>query len=204
MAARSFSAGEYPCLLSKSRKTPDQDGRKKAFRWEKKLGNTQAIYSAGRLACFRRGRSLQTLSSLLVPAPRIWIRRLHREAVLLWCPGQVISTQRQNGCTGKASLTFDIRAKSKPGFRYRMTRGLQILAAAKSSPATTFVSRGSVTTSYPRPQHNSIVLKTRSPSIKALDSNEQPVPRGPLKITRDYCWELARSQGREVRQSFVY
>jgi uncharacterized protein YfaS (alpha-2-macroglobulin family) len=191
-------------------KTPEQDGRKKAFRLGEKVEvNIQADYYFG-------GPVSNSSVGVVVyqnPFYHYWYPHrdypwyyedFRQQGRHYYGRGQVIKRETiKTDATGKASLTFDTpRENYNQDFEYR------IEARVTDSSCREIVASNNVRVTrqryyvYPRPQQNIYRPKDKvTVEIKALDANEQPVTtEGQVKITRDYWWEIwIDPNGREVK-----
>lgn len=194
-------------------KTPDVDGKKKAFRLGEKVEiNIQADYYFG-------GPVSSASVEVVVyqkPFYHYWfprrdypwyydnIEQSGRYAYQYGGPGQVIKRETiKTDATGKATLTFDTpRENYNQDFEYR------IEARVTDSSRREIVASDNVRVTrqryyvYPRPERNIYRPKDKvTVDIKAIDANEQPVTTtGTVKITRDYWWEVwLDPNGREVQ-----
>ena len=192
-------------------KTPEQDGKKKAFRLGEKIEvDIQADYYFG-------GPVSNASVEVVVyqkPFYHYWYpyreypwyyEDLERQGRNYYGgSGQVIQrTTVKTDATGKATLTFDTpRENYNQDFEYRVEARVvdssrrEILASD-----TVRVTRQRYYV-YPRPQRNIYRPKDKvTVDIKAIDANEQPVTTsGTVKVTRDYWWEIwIDPSGREVK-----
>lgn len=194
-------------------KTPEVDGKKKAFRLGEKVEvNIQADYYFG-------GPVSSASVEVVVyqkPFYHYWypqrdypwyyeeIEQSGRYAYNYGGPGQVIKRETiKTDATGKATLIFDTpRENYNQDFEYR------IEARVTDSSRREIVAADNVRVTrqryyvYPRPERNIYRPKDKiTVDIKAIDANEQPVTTtGTVKITRDYWWEVwLDPNGREVK-----
>lgn len=192
-------------------KTPEQDGKKKAFRLGEKVDvNIQAEYYFG-------GPVSNASVEVVVyqkPFYHYWYpyrdyawyyEDLERQGRNYYGgAGQVIQrTTIKTDATGKATLSFDTpRENYNQDFEYRVEARVvdssrrEILASD-----TVRVTRQRYYV-YPRPQRNIYRPKDKvTVDLKAIDANEQPVTtEGTVKVTRDYWWEVwLDPNGREVK-----
>ncbi len=181
-------------------KTPEQDGKKKAFRLGEKVEvEIQADYYFGGPV------SNASVEVVVYQNPFYHYWYPHREyawyyddleqlpAQLLRRQGSVIKRETiKTDATGKAKLTFDTpRENYNQDFEYR------IEARVVDSSRREIVASDRVRVTrqryyvYPRPAQNIYRPKDKvTVDIKALDANEQPVQtEGTVKVTRDYWWE---------------
>jgi len=199
-------------------KTPEQDGKKKAFRLGEKVEvNIQADYYFG-------GPVSNASVDVVVyqnPFYHYWFPRRdypwyyddieqQRRAYYYGGQGPVIKRETiKTDSTGKATLTFDTpRENYNQDFEYR------IEARVTDSSRREILSSDKVRVTrqryyvYPRAERNIYRPKDKvAIDIKALDANEQPVAtEGTVKVTRDYWWEIwidprgREVQGEELRQ----
>jgi alpha-2-macroglobulin len=193
-------------------KTPEQDGKKKAFRLGEKVEvNIQADYYFG-------GPVSNASVEIVVyqnPFYHYWFPRrdypwyyddIEQQSRNYYYRGQGQTIKRETiktDSTGKATLTFDTpRENYNQDFEYR------IEARVTDSSRREIVSSDNVRVTrqryyvYPRPAQNIYRPKDKvTVDIKALDANEQPVvTEGTMKVTRDYWWEVwLDPNGREVK-----
>jgi alpha-2-macroglobulin len=210
-SARLFRLEEYKLPEFKVEvRTPEQDGKKKAFRLGEKVEvNIQADYYFG-------GAVSNASVEVVVyqnPFYHYWyprrdygwyyddIQQMSRGYYR--GSGQVIKRETiKTDATGKATLTFDTpRENYNQDFEYRVE------ARVTDSSRREIVASDNVRVTrqryyvYPRAAQNIYRPKDKvTVDIKALDANEQPVQtEGTVKVTRDYWWEIwVDSRGREV------
>ncbi len=210
--AKLFRLEEYKLPEFKVQvKTPEQDGKKKAFRvGEKVEAEIQADYYFG-------GPVSNASVEVVVyqnPFNHYWYP--HREYAWYYDDfeirrrnyyggqGTVIKRETiKTDATGKAKLTFDT-----PRENYRQDFEFRIEARVVDSSRREIVSSDTVRVTrqryyvYPRSEENLYRPKDKvTIDIKALDANEQPVQtEGTVKVTRDYWWEIwVDPRGREVK-----
>ena len=192
-------------------KTPEQDGKKKAFRVGEKVEvEIQADYYFG-------GPVSNASVEVVVyqnPFYHYWFpyreyawyyddfENRHRN----YYGGQGTVIKRETiktDATGKAKLTFDT-----PRENYGQDFEFRIEARVVDSSRREIVSSDNVRVTrqryyvYPRSEENLYRPKDKvTIDIKALDANEQPVQtEGTVKVTRDYWWEIwIDPRGREVK-----
>jgi len=191
-------------------KTPEQDGKKKAFRLGEQVEvNIQADYYFG-------GPVSNASVDVVVyqnPFYHYWYPRrdygwyyddFEQQRRGYYGGGQVVKRETiKTDATGKATLTFDTpRENYNQDFEYR------IEARVTDSSRREIVSSDNVRVTrqryyvYPRPAQNIYRPKDKvTVDIKALDANEQPVTtEGTVKVTREYWWEIwVDPTGREVK-----
>ncbi len=212
-SARLFRLEEYKLPEFKvSVQTPEEDGKKKAFRLGEKVEvNIQADYYFG-------GPVANASVEVVVyqnPFYHYWyphhdypwyyddVEEL-RGRGYYGGQGSVIKRETiKTDATGKAVLSFDTpRENYNQDFEYR------IEARVTDSSRREIVSSDTVRVTrqryyvYPRAQENIYQPKDKvTVDIKALDANEQPVTtEGTVKVTRDYWWEVwLDPSGREVK-----
>ena len=210
--ARLFRLEEYKLPEFKvAVKTPEQDGKKKAFRLGEKVEvNIQADYYFGGPVS---NASVEVVVYQM-PFYHYWYPYreypwyyddLERQSRYYYGgSGQVIQrTTIKTDATGKASLSFDTpRENYNQDFEYRVEARVvdssrrEILASD-----TVRVTRQRYYV-YPRPQRNIYRPKDKvTIDIKAIDANSQPVTtEGTVNVTRDYWWEVwVDPNGREVK-----
>ena len=191
-------------------KTPEQDGKKKAFRLGEEVEvNIQANYYFG-------GPVSNASVEVVVyqnPFYHYWYPRrdygwyyedfdYRREGY--YGGGQVVKRETiKTDSTGKAKLTFETpRQNYNQDFQYR------IEARVTDSSRREIVSSDTVRVTrqryyvYPHSDRNIYRPKDKvTVDIKAIDANEQPVTtEGTVKVTRDYWWEVwVDPSGREIK-----
>jgi uncharacterized protein YfaS (alpha-2-macroglobulin family) len=194
-------------------KTPEQDGKKKAFRLGEQVEvDIQADYYFGGPV----GNASVEVVVYQNPFYHYWhpyrdypwyyedIERQRRPYYGGQGQGQIVKRETiKTDATGKAKLTFDTpRENYNQDFEYR------IEARVTDSSRREIVASDTVRVTrqryyvYPRAQRNiyrpgdKVIV-----DIKALDANEQPVTtEGTVKVTRDYWWEVwLDPAGREVK-----
>lgn len=193
-------------------KTPEQDGKKKAFRVGEKVEvDIQADYYFG-------GPVTNASVEVVVyqsPFYHYWFPRrdypwyyddFERNQRGYYGRGgsQVLKRETiKTDATGKARLTFDT-----PNANYNQDYEFRIEARVVDASRREILSTDTVRVTrqryyvYPRPQRNIYRPQEKvTVDIKALDANEQPVQtEGTVKVTRDYWWEVwIDPQGREVQ-----
>ena len=209
--ARLFRLEEYKLPEFKVQvKTPEQDGKKKAFRVGEKVEvEVQADYYFGGPV------SNATVEVVVYQRPfnLYWFPR--REYSWYYDDfegqqynnyggqGSVIKQEKiKTDATGKAKLTFDT-----PRENYNQDYEFRIEARVVDSSRREIIASDSVRVTrqryyvYPRSAQNIYRPKDKvTIDIKALDANEQPVQtEGIVKVTRDYWWEIwIDPRGREV------
>src|SRR6185369_11537320 len=211
-SAKLFRLEEYKLPEFKvAVKTPEQDGKKKAFRVGEKVEvEIQADYYFGGPVS---NASVEVVVYQL-PFYHYW----YRPREYSWYYDDM-EQQRQNyyggqgsvvkretiktDATGKARLTFDT-----PGENYGQDYEFRIEARVVDSSRREILSSDRVRVTrqryyvYPRSEKYIYRPKDKvSVDIKALDANEQPVQtEGVVKVTRDYWWEIwIDPRGREVK-----
>src|SRR5215213_8266250 len=210
--ARLFRLEEYKLPEFKVEvKTPEQDGKKKAFRVGEKVEvEIQADYYFGGPVT---NASVEVVVYQL-PFYHYWFP--HREYA--WYYDDIHLQQRnyyggqgavvkretiKTDATGKAKLSFDT-----PRENYNQDYEFRIEARVVDSSRREIVSSDRVRVTrqryyvYPRSERNIYRPKDKvTVAIKALDANEQPVQtEGTVKVTRDYWWEVwIDPRGREVK-----
>jgi uncharacterized protein YfaS (alpha-2-macroglobulin family) len=192
-------------------KTPEQDGKKKAFRVGEKVEvEIQADYYFGGPV------TNASVEVVVYQLPFFHYWSPYREYPWYY---DDIDPQRQNyygaqgsvvkretiktDATGKAKLAFDT-----PHENYGQDYEFHIEARVVDSSRREIVASDRVRVTrqryyvYPRPANNIYRPKDKvTVDIKALDANEQPVQtEGTVKVTRDYWWEIwIDPRGREVK-----
>lgn len=199
-------------------KTPEENGRKKAFRLGEKVEvEIQADYYFG-------GPVANASVEVVVyqsPFYHYWFP--HRDypwyyadfenARQSYYAGQGSVVKRETvktDSTGKAKLTFDT-----PRENYNQDYQYRVEARVVDSSRREIVASDTVRVTrqryyvYPNPVRNISRPKDKvTVDIKAIDANGQPVQtEGTVKVTRDYWWEIwidprgREVQGEELRQS---
>lgn len=193
-------------------KTPEQDGKKKAFRLGEKVEvDIQADYYFG-------GPVSNASVEVVVyqnPFYHYWFPRRDypwyyddfnhmRRGYYGRGAGQVIKRETiKTDSTGKARLTFDT-----PNANYNQDYEFRIEARVVDASRREILSTDTVRVTrqryyvYPRPQRNIYRPQEKvTVDIKAIDANEQPIQtEGTVKVTRDYWWEVwIDPSGREVQ-----
>jgi uncharacterized protein YfaS (alpha-2-macroglobulin family) len=210
-AAKLFRLEEYKLPEFKVEvKTPEQDGKKKAFRLGEQVEvNIQADYYFG-------GPVSNASVEVVVyqnPFYHYWYPRrdyawyyddFEQQRRGYYGGGQIVKRETiKTDSTGKAKLTFDT-----PRENYNQDYEYRIEARVTDSSRREIVSSDNVRVTrqryyvYPRPAQNIYRPKDKvTVDIKALDANEQPVStEGTVKITREYWWEVwVDPTGREVK-----
>jgi uncharacterized protein YfaS (alpha-2-macroglobulin family) len=211
-SAKLFRLEEYKLPEFKVEvKTPEQDGKKKAFRVGEKVDvDIKADYYFGGPVS---NASVEVVVYQL-PFYQYWYP--YREYPWYYDDMEI---QRQNyyggqgsvikretiktDATGKAKLSFDT-----PRENYNQDYEFRIEARVVDSSRREIVSSDRVRVTrqryyvYPRPAKNIYRPQDKvTVDIKALDANEQPVQtEGTVKVTRDYWWEIwIDPRGREVK-----
>jgi uncharacterized protein YfaS (alpha-2-macroglobulin family)/tetratricopeptide (TPR) repeat protein len=211
-SAKLFRLEEYKLPEFKVEvKTPEQDGKKKAFRVGEKVEvEVQADYYFGGPVT---NASVEVVVYQL-PFYHYWYP--YREYPWYY---DDMEQQRQNyyggqgsvvkretiktDATGKAKLAFDT-----PRENYGQDYEFRIEARVVDASRREIVSSDRVRVTrqryyvYPRPANNLYRPKDKvTVDIKALDANEQPVQtEGTVKVTRDFWWEIwIDPRGREVK-----
>jgi uncharacterized protein YfaS (alpha-2-macroglobulin family) len=192
--------------------TPEENGRKKAFRLGEKVEvNVQADYYFG-------GAVANASVEVVVyqnPLYHYW----HRPREFPWLyedtsfenqrmlyrggQGPIIKRETlKTDATGKASLTFDTPRNQGQDFEYR------IEARVTDASRREIIGNGSVRVTrqryyvYPQAAHNLFRPQDKvSVEFRALDANEQPVQtEATVKVMRDYWFEIwVDPSGREVK-----
>jgi uncharacterized protein YfaS (alpha-2-macroglobulin family) len=217
-SAKLFRLEEYKLPEFKVQvKTPEQDGKKKAFRLGEKVEvEIQADYYFG-------GPVSSASVEVVVYQNNFqhyWFPRREyswyyddfeqQRRNYYGGQGSVIKNETiKTDAFGKAKLTFDT-----PRENYNQDYEFRIEARVVDSSRREIVASDRVRVTrhryyvYPRPAQNIYRPKDKvTIDIKALDANEQPVQtEGTVKVTRDYWWEVwidprgREVQGEELRQ----
>lgn len=192
-------------------KTPEQDGKKKAFRLGEKVEvEIQADYYFG-------GPVSDASVEVVVyqnPFYLYWFPRrdypwYYEDLENRWRhyyggQGSVVKRETiKTDSTGKARLTFDTpRENYNQDYEYRVeARVVDSSRREITTSDTVRVTRQRYYV-YPRADRNIYRPKDKvTVNVKALDANEEPVQtEGTMKVTRDYWWEVwIDSRGREVQ-----
>ncbi|HKU77363.1 MAG TPA: alpha-2-macroglobulin family protein, partial [Pyrinomonadaceae bacterium] len=211
-SAKLFRLEEYKLPEFKVQvKTPEQDGKKKAFRVGEKVEvEIQADYYFG-------GPVSNAAVEVIVyqnPFYHYWFPYReygwyyddfeNRQRNYYGGQGTVIKRESiKTDTTGKAKLTFDT-----PRENYGQDFQFRIEARVVDSSRREIVASDNVRVTrqryyvYPRSEENLYRPKDKvTIDIKALDANDQPVQtEGTVKVTRDYWWEIwVDPGGREVK-----
>jgi len=192
--------------------TPEEDGRKQAFRLGEKVEVTiQADYYFG-------GPVANASVEVIVHQNPYW-QSWRRTRDFPWFyedmddshslygryygDGQIIKRETlKTDATGKATLTFETPANAGQDFEYRVE------ARVTDSSRREIVGNGNVRVTrqryyvYPQAEHNLYRPQDKvRVDFKTLDANEQPVAvEGKVTVTRDYWWEIwLKPDGTEVK-----
>ncbi len=192
--------------------TPEENGKKKAFRVGEKVEVTiQADYYFG-------GPVANASVEVIVNQNPFW-QSWRRTRDFPWFyedmdgsqsrygryygGGQIIKRETiKTDATGKARLTFETPANAGQDFEYR------IEARVTDSSRREIVGNGNVRVTrqryyvYPQAEHNLYRPQDKvRVDFKALDANEQPAQvEGKVTVTRDYWWEIwIKPDGAEVK-----
>ncbi len=210
-AAQLFRIEEYKLPEFKvSVKTPEENGKRKAFRLGEKVEvQVQADYYFG-------GAVANASVEVVVhqnPFYQWWqpVRDYPwfyedegaRRNYYGGGNGQIIKRETiKTDATGKAVLTFDTPRGAGQDFEY------SIEARVTDSSRREITANGNVRVTrqryyvYPRAQHNLYRPQDKvTADLKALDANDQPVQaEGTIKVTRDYWYEIwLDPSGREIK-----
>jgi alpha-2-macroglobulin len=198
-------------------KTPEEDGKKKAFRLGEKVEvDIQADYYFG-------GPVTDASVEVVVyqnPFYHYWFPRRdypwyyddieNMRRSYYGGGGAVVKRETiKTDATGKARLSFDT-----PRENYNQDYQYRIEARVVDSSRREIIADDTVRVTrqryyvYPRPVRNITRPKDKvTVDIKAIDANEQPVQtEGTVRVTRDYWWEIwidprgREVQGEELRQ----
>ena len=209
--AKLFRLEEYKLPEFKVQvKTPEQNGRKKAFRLGERVEvDIQADYYFGGPV------SSASVEVLVYQKPffHYWFPRreyawyypeFHHFRRPDYGSGSVVKRETiKTDANGKAKLTFDT-----PRENYNQDFEFRIEARVVDSSRREIIAGDSVRVTrqryyvYPRPARNIYRPKDKvSIDINAVDANDQPVQtEGTVKVTRDYWWEVwIDPRGREVQ-----
>ncbi|HXG66363.1 MAG TPA: alpha-2-macroglobulin family protein, partial [Blastocatellia bacterium] len=210
-SAALFRLEEYKLPEFKvSVQTPEEDGRKKAFRVGEKVEvNVQADYYFGGAV------ANATVEVLVYQNP--FYHWYHPPREYPWYyedisprwhgyggrQGQVIKRETiKTDAEGRAKLTFDTPRNAQQDFEYFVE------ARVTDASRREITGSGAVRVTrqryyvYPRAAHNLYRPQDKvSVALKALDANNQPVQaEGSVKLTRDYWYEIwLAPDGREVK-----
>ncbi len=197
-------------------KTPEQDGKKKAFRLGEKVEvEIQADYYFGGPV----GNASVEVVVYQNPFYHYWFPRrdypwyyedFEQQRRYYYGQGPVVKRETiRTDSTGKAKLSFDT-----PRENYNQDYQYRIEARVVDSSRREIIASDTVRVTrqryyvYPRPVRNIARPKDKvTVDIKAIDANEQPVQtEGTVKVTRDFWWEIwidprgREVQGEELRQ----
>ncbi|HEX7772817.1 MAG TPA: alpha-2-macroglobulin family protein, partial [Pyrinomonadaceae bacterium] len=208
-SAKLFRLEEYKLPEFKVQvKTPEQDGKKKAFRVGEKVEvEVQAdYYFGGPVSNASVEVVVYQLPFYLYWYPRreySWYYDDIARQYNYGGQGSVIKREQiKTDANGKAKLTFDT-----PRQNYNQDYEFRIEARVVDSSRREIVASDRVRVTrqryyvYPRSAQNIYRPKDKvTIDIKALDANEQPVQtEGTVKVTRDYWWEIwIDPRGREI------
>ncbi|HKG96555.1 MAG TPA: MG2 domain-containing protein, partial [Pyrinomonadaceae bacterium] len=209
--AKLFRIEEYKLPEFKVQvKTPEQDGKKKAFRLGEKVEvEIQADYYFG--------GAVSNASVEVVIYQNAFYHYWYPHRDYAWYyndfenqyrnyggQGSVIKRETiKTDATGKAKLSFDT-----PRENYNQDFEFRIEARVVDSSRREIIASDQVRVTrqryyvYPRPAQNIYRPKDKvTVDIKALDANEQPIQtEGVVKVTREYWWEVwIDPRGREVQ-----
>ena len=193
-------------------KTPEEDGRRKAFRVGEKVEVVvQADYYFG-------GPVANASVEVIVNQNPYW-QSWHRSREFAWFyedidgnpsrwgrgygGGQILKRETlKTDATGKATLTFDTLANAGQDFEYRIEARVTDASRREiSGSGNVRVTRQRYYV-YPQAEHNLYRPQDKARvDFKVLDANEQPVQtEGTVKVTRDYWYEIwLRPDGTEVK-----
>ena len=219
-SARLFRLEEYKLPEFKVEvKTPEEGGRKKAFRVGEKVEvEIQADYYFGGPV------SNASVEAVVYQRPFYHYWYPHRDYPWYYDDfdsqrrnyyyggqGTVVKREQiKTDATGKAKITFET-----PRENYNQDYEFRIEARVVDSSRREIVAGDNVRVTrqryyvYPRPERNIYRPKDKvTVDLKAIDANEQPVQtEGTVKVTRDYWWEVwidprgREVQGEELRQA---
>ena len=194
-------------------KTPEQDGKKKAFRLGERVEvDIQADYYFGgpvgnasvEVVVYQDSFYHYWFPRRDYPWYYDDVERLRRGYYVGGGRGQVVKRETiRTDSTGKARLTFDT-----PRENYNQDFEFRIEARVVDSSRREIVATDNVRVTrqryyvYPRPERNIYRPQDKvTVDVKAIDANHQPVQtEGTVKITRDYWWEIwVDPRGREVQ-----
>ncbi|MEK6300028.1 MAG: alpha-2-macroglobulin family protein [Acidobacteriota bacterium] len=188
--------------------TPEEDGKKKAFRLGEKVEvNVQADYYFG-------GAVSNATVELLVyqnPFYHYWYQPRDYEwyyedltpQYRNYGRGQIIKRETlKTDATGKAKLTFETPRGSGQDFEYLVEARVTDSSRREITGASTVRVTRQRYYVYPKPKHYIYRPQDKvTIDIKAMDANSQPVQtEGRIKVTRDYWYEIwLDPTGREVK-----
>jgi uncharacterized protein YfaS (alpha-2-macroglobulin family) len=213
-SATLFRLEEYKLPEFKvSVQTPEEDGRKKAFRLGETVEvNIQADYYFG-------GGVANASVEVLVyqrpfyhywqrPRPYPWYYE-DLSPAYQWgryyggAQGQIIKRETlKTDATGKASLTFDTPSNPGQDFEYRIEARVTDASRREITGTGTVRVTSQRYYVYPEAEHNLYRPQDKvTVDFKAQDANDQPVQtEGIVKVTRDYWYEVwLDANGREVK-----
>ena len=193
-------------------KTPEEDGRRKAFRVGEKVEVVvQADYYFG-------GPVANASVEVIVNQNPYW-QSWHRPREFAWFyedmdgnqsrwgrgygGGQILKRETlKTDATGKATLTFDTPANAGQDFEYRIEARVTDASRREiSGSGNVRVTRQRYYV-YPQAEHNLYRPQDKARvDFKVQDANEQPVQtEATVKITRDYWYEIwLKPDGTEVK-----
>jgi uncharacterized protein YfaS (alpha-2-macroglobulin family) len=187
--------------------TPEENGKKKAFRLGEKVEvNVQADYYFG-------GAVSNATVELLVyqnpfyhywyqPRDYEWYYEDVSQRYRSYGGGQIIKRETlKTDATGKAKLTFETPRGSQD-FEYRVEARVTDSSRREIAGTSTVRVTRQRYYVYPRPKHYIYRPQDKvSIDLKAMDANDQPVQAdGRVKVTRDYWYEIWLDPGgREVK-----
>lgn len=211
-SAQLFRLEEYKLPEFKVQvKTPEENGRKKAFRLGEKVEvDIQADYYFG-------GPVSNASVEVVVyqnPFYHYWFppreygwyydEYTHRRRNYYGGGGSVVKRESiKTDATGRAKLTFDTpRENYNQDFEYRVEA--RVVDSSRREIVATDNVRVTRQRYYVHPRAERNIYRPKDKvtiDIKAIDANEQPVQtEGTVKITRDYWWEIwIDPNGREVQ-----
>ncbi|HYV04715.1 MAG TPA: MG2 domain-containing protein [Blastocatellia bacterium] len=188
--------------------TPEEDGKKKAFRLGEKVEvNVQADYYFG-------GAVSNATVELLVyqnPFYHYWYQPRDYEwyyedlapQYRNYGRGQIIKRETlKTDATGKAMLEFETPRGSGQDFEYLVEARVTDSSRREIAGTNTVRVTRQRYYVYPRPKHYIYRPQDKvSIDIKAMDANSQPVQtEGRIKVTRDYWYEIwLDPTGREIK-----
>ncbi|HWN98419.1 MAG TPA: MG2 domain-containing protein, partial [Blastocatellia bacterium] len=188
--------------------TPEEEGKKKAFRLGEKVEvNVQADYYFG-------GAVSNATVELLVyqnPFYNYWYQPRDYEwyyedltpQYRSYGGGQIVKRETlKTDATGKAKLTFETPRGAGQDFEYRVEARVTDSSRREITGTNTVRVTRQRYYVYPRPKH--YIYRPQDKvgiDIKAMDANSQPVQtEGQVKVTRDYWYEIwIDPSGRDVK-----
>jgi alpha-2-macroglobulin len=188
--------------------TPEEGGKKKAFRLGEKVEiNIQADYYFG-------GAVANANVELLVyqnpfyhywrePRDYEWYYEDFSPRYYNYGGGQIVKRETlKTDATGKVMTTFETPRGSQQDFEYRVEARVTDSSRREITGSSTVRVTRQRYYVYPKPAHYLYKPQDKvTTAIKAMDANDQPVQvEGQVKVTRDYWYEIwLDPNGRELK-----